>query len=61
MLQNKSPLNLQISVYKLSIIKTGEMDSKVAKKCKRDDQYSNMNNILSMFKGTLMLITEVRR
>ena len=35
------------------------MDSKVAQKCKIENHYSNINNVYTMFKGTLMFITEV--
>ena len=35
------------------------MYSNLAQKFKRDNHYSNINNLYTMFKGTLILITEV--
>ena len=35
------------------------MESKVAQKCKIDNEYSNINNLSIMFKITMMIITEV--
>ena len=35
------------------------MDSKVTQKFKRENHYLNINNVYTIFKGTLMLITEV--
>ena len=35
------------------------MDPNVAQKLKRDNHYSNINHIYTLFKGTLRLITEV--
>ena len=35
------------------------MESKVSQKCKRENHYSNINHVLTNFKGTAMLSTEV--
>ena len=59
MLQKTYPLNVQINVYIFSIINKGLMDSKVAQKYKIDNHYSNINHVYTMFKGDIMLITEV--
>ena len=32
---------------------------KVSKKCKRENHYSNTNHVYTMFKGNMMLTTEV--
>ena len=58
-LQNTSPKHVYINVYKFSIIKKYEIDSKVAQKWKIDNHYSDINNLYTIFKINLMLITEV--
>ena len=37
------------------------MEPKVAQKYKIENKYANINNVYTMFKGTLMLIPEVRK
>ena len=37
------------------------MNSKVAQKDKRENNYSNINHVYKMLKGNLMSITEVRK
>ena len=57
--QNIFPLILHNNVYKLSIIIIGLSEPKVAQKYKRDNIYSNINHISTMFKGTMILCTRV--
>ena len=52
------PWILQKSVYTLSLIMIGWMDWKVATKRKRENHYLNSNNISTILKGMVMLITE---
>ena len=35
------------------------MDSKVTQKFKKDNNYSNVNNVYTMFKVTMMLTTDI--
>ena len=58
-LKNKSPLKVQINVYTISIIKKDKMYSKVFQICKIENEYSNINRVYTMFKGTMILIIEV--
>ena len=51
------PLNLQINVYKLSVIKRYWMHSNIEQNEKRENNNSNINNVYKMFKRTLILIT----
>ena len=37
------------------------MESKLAQKRKKENQNSNINHVYTIFKGNLMLITEVRK
>ena len=52
-------INLKITVYTFSIAKKYWMDSKLSQSFKKESNDSNINNLYTMFKGTIMLITEV--
>ena len=59
-LQKLSIFHLQINVKIFSIIKKYWMYLNLAQKCKRYNHYSNINNVLTMLKLTLILFQEVQ-